>query len=188
MEWITAHFSLGADTLLLALGLCVWFYAWTKAPLKALVAFVILECKIAHMSVCMLIIGLFGSLSPLSLGVCLWALFAKYRTLEIFSLRMALFLSVFGALVFLDTLELLPLGLVHGCYTTALVSLCVWSLLAFFVHKPLGVLFVFVLSLEALDKLGQGDHFPLLYTPFMDIYLWIVAVAMLVKKGILKRS
>ncbi len=137
------------------------------------------------MSPSALLVGFLGAPSPLSLVLCLWALIAKYKDLERFPFRVALFLSLFGAFVFLDMLELLPFSLTHARPIWVIISLCLWSVLAFLVHRPLGVLFLLILLLEALNQLNKGDSFVLLYIGFMDIYLWAVALIW-VFKGMLK--
>ncbi|GMT39208.1 hypothetical protein NHP20013_13360 [Helicobacter bizzozeronii] len=177
-----AHSVLPSLFLSVAVSLCVAVFARKYAWLKALGVFGICHIPVWHaMSLSALLVGLFSTPSPLSLVLCLWALIAKYKSLECFPFRVALFLSLFGVFVFLDMLELLPFSLTHASPTWVIISLCLWSVLAFLVHKPLGVLFLLTLFLEALNQLNKGDSFVLLYLGFMDIYLWAVALGVVLK-------
>ncbi|MFC3847819.1 hypothetical protein ACFOPX_04625 [Helicobacter baculiformis] len=118
----------------------------------------------------MLITGLFGAPSPLSVLLALWACGAKYLRLKVLPRRSALFLSIFGGLVFLDALGLLPISLIYAPRTFVWLSLCIWGGLAFHVHKVLGSFFVLILGFNLFCPVA------LPYNLFMDIYLWIVAL------------
>ncbi|GMB93801.1 hypothetical protein NHP200010_15340 [Helicobacter bizzozeronii] len=173
---------LPALLLSVVLSLCMAVFARKYAWLKALGVLGICHIPVWHtMSLSALLVGLFSTPSPLSLVLCLWALIAKYKGLECFPFRVALFLSLFGAFVFLDMLELLPFSLTHASPIWVIISLCLWSVLAFLVHRPLGVLFLLTLFLATLNQLNKGDSFVLLYVGFMDIYLWAVALIWVLK-------
>ncbi|WP_163499310.1 hypothetical protein [Helicobacter suis] len=158
-----------------ALAICVWVCSKKYALIKAFLVFVGLQLSIKGLSLSMLCVGLFGPVSLLSLGLCAHALINYYTHQEILPLKAAWFLTLFGGFIFIDTLGFLPFSLIYAPYKIALTSLCLFSLCAFIIYKPLGMLFLGVLALLLLDRLSSL-HFPILYVAFMDIYLWIIAL------------
>ncbi|WP_104695851.1 hypothetical protein [Helicobacter salomonis] len=115
----------------------------------------------------MLFVGLFGKLSPLGLLVALWMGGIKLG-LRPYSRAVAFFLVFFGGVVFADALGFLPFSLAYPPF--AWISLALWNVLAYRVHRVLGILFALVLSFQLWHPA------PAPYTMFMDIYLWLGAL------------
>ncbi|BCD48009.1 hypothetical protein [Helicobacter suis] len=158
-----------------ALAICVWVCSKRYALIKASLVFLGLQIPLKGLTLSMLCVGLFGPVSLLSLGLCTHALLNYYTHQEILPLKAAWFLTLFEGFIFIDTLGFLPFSLIYAPYKITLISLCLFSLCAFILYKPLGMLFLGVLALLLLDRLCSL-HFPVLYVAFMDIYLWIVAL------------
>ncbi|WP_104689506.1 hypothetical protein [Helicobacter felis] len=155
-------------------GACVWVKARRYALFQALLVGGLLLWKIpflrllngSDLNLAMLLIGLFGPLSLLTLLLTLWACLAKQLHLDPLPPSSARFLALFGLLVFLNTLGILPLDFIY----TSPLTLGFWALLAFYVHKILGVLFVLILVFNFIHPSA------LPYNLYMDAYLWLVVL------------
>ncbi|WP_120946171.1 hypothetical protein [Helicobacter labacensis] len=115
--------ALGAGGLV---GAHTHHFAWLKAGLVAMG----LVCPLpfgSHLSLGALIVGLFGEVSALSLLLVGGAWGGRYLGFSMFSMPCLLFLSIFGGVIFLDALGLLPFSLLYAPFAVVWGSLCLWG-------------------------------------------------------------
>lgn len=166
------------DALFLAFCAGVWVFVLSNAS-WGILCFGLLSAPFLGLTLSGVLVGLFGGVSTFSLLLSVGGLLAKISHNLFLSPKACGFLALFTLFVFSDTLGLLPFSFVYS--SLALPSLCVFALVAFWLDRVLGWLFLSALALQALLKE------PILYVGMADIYLLLGACVGLFK-GCLARQ
>ncbi|PAF46850.1 hypothetical protein BKH46_06450 [Helicobacter sp. 12S02634-8] len=142
---------------------------------------IVVNIPFQGISLNMLTYSFLGAMSIFLFALCLIGIFESLKTNphNPLGLKASIFIFVFGLILFLNVFNLIPINIYYQPPTTLIIICTCLTIIAYFIHKPLGILYLIALlgfGLGVMDSSNPFDY-------FIDAPTWVFALIYLLFMG-----
>lgn len=115
-----------------------------------------------------------GGMSAFLFALSLVTIFENLKTHQnnLLNIKGFIFIFIFGLILYLSTLNLIPIDIYYQSPTFIIITCCVITIFAYYIDKILGTLYLlslFAYSLNIMDSKNLFDY-------FIDLPVWILSI------------
>ncbi|PAF45140.1 hypothetical protein [Helicobacter sp. 11S02596-1] len=164
-----------------------YFGHMAKIKISTNIALIILSGIVVNipfngLSITMLTYSFVGEMSVFLFTLSLMSIFESLRVSSrtLMNLKAFIFIFIFGLILYLSVLNILPFDLYYQPREITIIIGCAITILAYFIHKPLGFIYLISLFAYGLGVLSSKNIFDYL----IDVPTWVFSMMGIVGFGI----
>ncbi|MDO7252604.1 hypothetical protein [Helicobacter cappadocius] len=135
---------------------------------------IVVNIPINNLSINILTYSYTGRMSVFLFTFCIMTIFENLKTHQnnLISLRGFVFIFLFGLILYLSALNLIPINLYYQSSIFIIITCCLITIVAYYIDKILGIIYLlclFAYSLNTMDSKNLFDY-------FIDVPTWILSI------------
>lgn len=135
---------------------------------------IVVNIPFKGLSINMLTYSFLGEMSVFLFALSLITIFESLGKTQnaLMNLKAFIFIFIFGLILYLSTLNLIPIDLYYQPTQITILICCAITILAYFIHKPLGIIYLISLLSYGLEIIESKN----LFDYFIDVPIWVFSI------------